>query len=376
MSLDRASQPDDSLRFPRSLLQLVTFSSRRTVWLAVVAIAIAWLPPACLSGLRGLDPFWSFLSDYAAQSRMLFLIPLLILAEPRMVQALEAIANHFREEELIKNQDLARFESALKSFGEGDSLAVRVIMAFTLAVIVALAFPAAPSASLRPWCYEAGSTVALSLGGSWYIAVSHSILLLLLFRWIWRQVLWLWFLGVVSRLDLQLIPAHPDRSGGLSFLEISLRAFVPFGLALGTIVAGGVANRVVYFHRPLETFGYLPLVVAAVVVVLCVGPLCVFFDILSRTRRRGVFEYGALALTLGRHFEKKWLAAPSNTPDQILGVPDFSATIDLYSVVANVHQMNAVPFGVKSVGRLVAAALAPVIPLALVALPFDVSRKT
>ena len=54
----------------------------------------------------------------------------------------------------------------------------------------------------------------LSPAGSWYIIVSLPIVLYIILRWVWLQLVWLRFLSVTSRMDLQLIASHPDRAGG------------------------------------------------------------------------------------------------------------------------------------------------------------------
>ena len=40
-----------------------------------------------------------------------------------------------------------------------------------------------------------------------------------------RLLLWACFKFLMSRLDLKLIPGHPDHTGGLKFLSSSLRGF-------------------------------------------------------------------------------------------------------------------------------------------------------
>lgn len=97
--------------------------------------------------------------------------------------------------------------------------------------------------------------------------------------------------------------------------------------------------------------------------------------ILSRTRHRGVFKHGALALSLGRHFGKEWSATPSNTSVQTVQAPDFSATINLNSILADAHEMKAVPFSIRTTSHLVAVSSAPVTLLAQIALPSDVGGK-
>ena len=124
------------------------------------------------------------------------------------------------------------------------------------------------------------------------------------------------------------------------------------------------------FHQPLLAFKHVPLVVLAVVILVCAGPLFTVFGILLRTRRQGIFEYGCLANRVGHQFEAKWLNR--DVDDEALDAPDFSATIDLYSVVGNVRQMSVVPISLQSVVRLIAVTLAPALPVALVAVPFDV----
>jgi hypothetical protein len=369
-ALPRRREP---MRLPRSLLGLLRSASSGTIRLVIAAVTVAWVPPAILSALHGLDSLRSFLTDYAAQSRLLLVIPLLILAEPPLVARLVAVAHHFRDEGLIKDTDLPRFATALSGLTRrGDSLLVRVVLILLVYMFVASMMSVVASSSLMLWCLGTGGVANLSRACSWYIMVSLPIVLYILLRWVWRQLLWLRFLGVISRMDLQLIPSHPDRAGGLGFVEHCMRGYFPFGFAIGTIVAGAVANRVVHLHQSLAAFGYMPLFVIVLVVIVCAGPLSVFWGTLVRTRRRGIFEYGALAISMGRQFEHKWLVDPARPQTAALEAQDFSATTDLYSIVANVHAMNLSPIGMGTLIRLAIAALAPAIPLALVSVPFNV----
>ncbi len=58
-----------------------------------------------------------------------------------------------------------------------------------------------------------------SLAGWWHLLVSLPLLLILFFGWIWRLALWARFLFLMSRLNLRLIPAHPDNVGGLKICQ-------------------------------------------------------------------------------------------------------------------------------------------------------------
>jgi len=363
----------DRIRFPHSIIDLLRHSSSTTTRIAIAATVFAWLPPAILAAIRGLSSLESFLADYAAQSRLLLVVPLLILTEPLLVLRLERIGRSFHHMGLISEADMPRYSSVLTSFtGKRDTVVVRVVMLAAVYIFVASMMSVIRTSSLMAWCFGAGGVANLSPAGSWYVLASLPLVLYLILRWVWRQLLWLWFLSVTSRLDLQLVSSHPDKAGGLGFVEGCMRGYFPFGFAIGVIVAGAVGNRIVYLHQPLSAFRYLPLLVIAGLVVFCAGPLCPFWGILTRARSQGIFQYGGLANGVGRQFEEKWLPGNSTELDGALAVPDFSATADLYSIVANVHDMNLFPVGMSSISRLAVAALAPAVPLAFIVLPFNV----
>jgi hypothetical protein len=175
----------------------------------------------------------------------------------------------------------------------------------------------------------------------------------------------------MSRLDLQLVPAHPDRAAGLRFVAASVRACSVLGCALGAVVAGTVANGVFHRGSPLLAHTYVILGVVVFAVVLFGGPLLVFTGELRRQWRRGLLEYGALALGLGQQFERKWLPRLGRIDDEALEAADFSAATHLYSIVANVYAMRSVPMEMRSVLPLVAATLLPFVPVLLLAAPLD-----
>src|SRR5882724_3507162 len=106
--LNQAVPLREPIRFPHSFLGLLRSASSRTLRLVIAAMAIAWVPTAILAAFRGVNSLQSFLVDYAVQSRLLVVIPLLILAEPPLVARLMTVAHHFREEGLVKETELSR----------------------------------------------------------------------------------------------------------------------------------------------------------------------------------------------------------------------------------------------------------------------------
>jgi hypothetical protein len=187
--------------------------------------------------------------------------------------------------------------------------------------------------------------------------------------------LWARFLWLMSRLDLRLIPSHPDHAGGLMFLGDSLRAFWLVSFALGAVVAGQVANRITLYGESLVTFKHIVIGLAVFVLILFAGPLTLFIGKLRETKRRGDFIYGALASEVGRQFEHDCLTRERGANEEAPNAQDFSLHSNIYGIVANVYGMKDFPFGLRNLGLLVAVALLPFVPVALMVMPLNVIIK-
>jgi hypothetical protein len=242
------------------------------------------------------------------------------------------------------------------------------LIAYALSAAALLPFPVS---ELPMWHRSATDPGALSAAGWWAALVSLPLLLILILGWLWRLVLWTRFLVLLSRLDMNLLPVHPDKAAGIGFLGYSVRALALVGAALGAIVAGAVANKVLHEGAALQQFGIPVGAFVVLTTLLFTAPLLAFSAKLIEVRRRGERDYGDLALKLGRQFELEWFARRTGSPSDILERGDFSAATDLYQVVDRVRDLRFVPVDLASVAALAAATLLPFVPVLLLALPFD-----
>jgi hypothetical protein len=366
------------LRWERSL-GLLKSGRRLAAKRTLLAVLIAWVPLAVLAAAQFLisadESAKTFFSDIAVQARFLIAVPALIYAEAECIPRLGRIVNHFGGSGLVVTADQARFQAVVSStrrlLDSNISAVVTVVLVYLVVVVLLLNVP---TDSFLPWHRRASSGVlGLSPAGWWHVLVSLPLFLMIVFGWLWRLLLWTRFLFVMSRLDLHLIAAHPDRVGGLKFVSSSLRGFRLVSFALGAVVAGSIANR--QFYQGTQPLAFKNHVIGLMVllVVLFAGPLTIFLKKLRETKRSGTFEYGALARTLGTEFEDKWIYKKGNVDETSLDVQDFSATTDLYSIVANVHEMREFPFTLRDlIGPIGVSAMLPFIPLALMAMPLDV----
>jgi len=215
----------------------------------------------------------------------------------------------------------------------------------------------------------AGSS--LSVAGMWYTFVSVPLFQFLLLRWYFRLFVWARFLWQVSRIDISLVPTHPDRAGGLGFLSSTAFAFVPLALAHGAVLSGMIANRVLLIGTPLTEFKVEIGVVVVFVQCLVFVPLLMFAPQLAEAKRRGLREYGTLAERYVREFDVKWLRGGAPPVEGLIGSADLQSLADLGNSFEVVRTMRAALMTRDAIIQLAVATLLPLAPLLLTIMPLE-----
>ena len=344
----------------------------------VVISLLAWLPLLVLSALEGQALAGKvpvpFLLDLEVHSKFLVVMPLLIVAELVVHRRMRFVVKQFLERNLIAENDLPRFNAAIASaFRLRNSvLAETLLIALVYGVGVLLIWRQYTALATATWyAVPTGEGMRLSLSGVWYGYVSLPLFQFLLMRWYFRIFIWTRFLWQVSRLELSLVPTHPDRVGGLEFLSNAVYAFAPLAVAHGGLVAGFIANRIFYLGAALPQFKIEIAVLVVFLLCMVLGPLLLFAPQLAEAKRRGNREYGTLAERYVREFDAKWLRGGAPAEEPLVGSNDIQSLADMGNSFEVVRTMRIAPVTKEAVLRLVAAALAPVAPLALTMMPLE-----
>jgi hypothetical protein len=185
----------------------------------------------------------------------------------------------------------------------------------------------------------------------------------ILIRWYFRLFIWARFLWQVSRLELKLLPTHPDRCGGLGFLTVVPVAFAPVILAQGALLAGTIANQIFFTGAKLRHFTLEITSVVVVMLLTVVGPLLVFIPVLGHSRRLGLREYGTLAQRYVREFDQKWLRGGAPAGEQLIGNADIQSLADLSNSYNVAQSMSLAPISKETIISLAVLALLPLVPL-------------
>ena len=335
-------------------------------------ILITWFPllAASVSNGTGSSARISFFHDIEVHARFLVALPTLIGAELLVHTRIRPIVRRFVEWRIVLPEDMILFRKAI-----GSAVKIRNSIYVELALFAAVYTLGLWIWNDRTelgttWYHQAGGRWKLTLAGYWYVFVSIPLFQFILLRWYMRFFIWFRFLWQVNRIELHLVPTHPDRCGGLSFLGKSSYAYGPILFAQGSILAGIVADRVLYRGETFQSFRLQVLGFVVFFVAILLGPLLMFTPRMSHVRRKGLADYGLLAQRYVEGFHQKWICG-TPTSDEMLGTGDIQSLADLGNSYAMVRDMRVVPFALQEVTRLAIATAVPLTPLLLTMFSFE-----
>jgi hypothetical protein len=326
--------------------------------------AVTWVPLVVLSPFsRGAA---SLLTDLSVHARLLVSIPLLLEADPLLHELIAVAVGRFAEERAVDGLEPQSVEAVHRHAERLRSSAAGELVCLLLALLVGqiqLWGKGAISISVQGAARPPVSPVTL-----WYWCVALPTFLFLLYRSLWRWLIWAFTLVRFSRMKLHLVPTHPDLSGGLTVLAIPARGFAMMLLAISVGVAGAWATQILFRGATLRSFGPAVAFLVAIALLLGLGPLLAFSGKLLRAKILGRVQYGSLARAYTTQFDERWIAHTER--EGLLGTPDLQSLADLSTSFDRVRRMRVAPFDQYDALLLVLAVLLPISPLVLTEVPF------
>jgi hypothetical protein len=334
-----------------------------------LVVAVAWLPLVVLTIFFGRfagEVKVPFLHDFEVHARLLFALPLMIVAEVFVYIRMRGLVTSFVERQIVTANVRPAFDAVISSAMRlRNSLAAEI--GLLLFVILAGHYIWQEGLALHSdtWYATASSSSrSYTPAGYWYSFVSVPVFQFILIRWYYRIFIWCRFLFQVSRLDLNLVALHPDRCCGLGFLGNVALAFSPLLMAHTGVVSGFIANRIVYEGSTLSNYRLELVGLAVLLLAIVLGPLCVFILKLNAARLAGLRTYGRLASDYVVGFAGKWAGGAMVAREPLLGSPDIQSLADLANSFAIVKGTKLAPFGKDTVMRFLVVIALPLAPLA------------
>jgi hypothetical protein len=340
---------------------------------ALVLALVSWGPIAVWAALAhrvfGGVADEPLLAHFGIHVRCLVAIPLLVIADATVHAASRRFLPYFVTSGLVGEAARPRFEAILRDVQRLSRQWLPWVLMLGLVVGWTLLRPAAADVHEVRWAENAPLDPHFGFGGWWQLNVARPIFVALLLAWIWRLGLLGYLLGRVARLDLSFVPTHPDRAGGLAFLDFVPMAFAPVVLAISAVAASRWAHDVVYHDTALAA---LKLPAAALLVVVALPillPFLAFRSALVRTKRRALLDYGALVGEHGRRVRRRWVLGERVADDPLLGAPEIGPVADTIALFDAVKGMRTIPIGVPALAAVLVPAAIPMVVVAALRIP-------
>lgn len=340
-----------------------------------VIVAICWLPPFVLSAIAGQltsGGAGGFLFDPDVQVRLLLALPLLIAWEVYVDQRSRLIIGQFTTRGLIAPSERVHFCGILDSTARlRDAWAVELALLVLAASMGHRVWLRWQGLGVTSW-YAASSAHGLHLtaAGIYYAWGSLVIGRFILYRWLFRLLVWYWLLWRVRSLPLRLNLYHPDRCAGLGFLGAGLALFAPVFAALDMVYATFIFSHILHTANTLHDFEADILTVVIILSLVLIAPMFFYFSHLEAASRRARAEFGIVASRYVDAFRWKWVEGGSLEGGAMLGSPDLQSLADLANSYAVAARVQLLPVSRRALVGMVVTIALPFLPLALTILPF------
>jgi hypothetical protein len=212
----------------------------------------------------------------------------------------------------------------------------------------------------RPWALAGEGADHLLPAGWYYALVSQLVYQFLIGLSLWKWLLWCYFLFRLARLNLQLMPTHPDKHAGIGFLGLSPMGIAPVTFATATAIGANWRYEILNQGAHLADFKLPAIVLLVIVILVAIGPLVFFAPRLAAVRRTGILQYGTLGQFHSMAFHQKWIAHRAGHEEEFLTAPEVSTLTDYGSSYENIEKMQ--PFPVDK-GAFLALALSVALPM-------------
>ena len=338
---------------------------------ALIFALFGWLPIALWALIHGRfleaasgEPL---LQHFGVHVRCLIVIPLFILGEATLHNAARRYLPQFISSGLVDDVSRPAFEAELRTARGWSDAALPWLLFVGMAIAWTFADRAANHTDEMSWALDEKGL--LGFGGVWFGYVVRPIFLVLLLGWLWRIALLVWLFARLGSLRLLLVPSHPDRAGGVGFLEKLPTAFAPVGLALSAMLASRWAHQIVYHGMTVEKFK-LPAVMFVVVwALLLLAPLVPLMPALRAAKRVALPSYAAIVAEQGRQVRRRWIDGTTKIDGSLLEPAGIGVTADAANLFNAVRSMRTLPLGRTTVVDILAPIAVPMLIVAALQIP-------
>jgi len=339
---------------------------------AIILTLLAWLPLALWALFVG--RFWhessgeSLLQHFAVNSRFLLAIPLLVIGEVLLHGTILQMTRQLVSGGFIADAQRADYRRILDSMKRWRDAAWPPLVIVVAVIVWTVLSTPHPSDDGTSWAVLGDGQ--LGFGGWWGAYVARPIFLLLLLVWCWRLLLVTVLFARIGRLDLQLIPSHPDHMGGLYFLDLLPKAWMLLTLTLSLVITSHWAHMVLYHGQSLISLKWQAAAFALIWVLLLLLPLFTLVPAMAKTKQKALLSYGDLMGQQGRMVHQRWIdRVPVEGDEELIEAPGLGVVADAGAIFETVKKMRLAPIGPRGLAFILLPLAIPMLVLVLLKVP-------
>jgi hypothetical protein len=338
---------------------------------AMLLAALTWFVPVIWAALN--HRLWegvpgeSLLQHFGIHARFLLAVVLLVIAEATVHKGLTRIVMQFTESGVIGVAARAPFERVLQSMRRLRDITLPWALLFGL--VLAWTIMDTPEAHTDALSWALDRNGQLGFGGWWVAYVSRPIFVALLLAWLWRLLLVVILFARIGRLDLSLVPTHPDRAGGLDFVQALPGAFAPVSLALSAAISAQWAHDIVYHAVTLQALKLSAIAFVVISAFLWLLPLLMLAPALLAAKRRARPAYAALVGEHGRMVHRRWILREPVADSTLLEAAEIGPVADTAAIYHAVVAMRPAPVGRRAIVAIVLPIALPMLLAAALQIP-------
>jgi hypothetical protein len=343
-----------------------------TVRLGVALALSVWPVLIVLALVQGVGEKIFSLGVIGGHVRFLVAVPLLFICETGVFPRMSEFVREIVKSGMVPKAELPELASLIRRVVRLNDSWISEALFFLVVFALPLIGPVAEvAAKMGNWGNFSEQGEGRLYGVGWYHGICLPLFRFLLMRWLWRLGLWWYFLWRVAKFPLRLVATHPDRAGGLGFLELVQDHFAPLTVAIGAVYSASFAEAISTGTMPFEALGRLVPIVLGMVALLFVCPLFLFSSKLWLCRVNGWSDYMAMASRYVDAFDRRWVLDETATGESQLGTSDLQSLADLGNSMNVVQGMRLIPTSRRLVLGTVGFVLLPMLPLLLLKYPID-----
>jgi hypothetical protein len=336
-----------------------------TVRLGLALGIVPWVGVMSLALIDGLGRELFSIQVLGGHVRLLVAIPLFFLCESVVDPRMGSFVDSTLRSRAVAAGSLPSLESEIERVRRWKNSWLPEALCLATALLLGRA---AEQAGLMGSSTTYDPSRATAAIGIWWWNVCLPLFRFLVLRWYVRLILWTYFLWRVSRLELNLLPNHPDGAAGLGGLDNVQRRFIPLIVAFSAMESASFAEEIAAGTMTFTEVYLVLAVLLGLIMVLFVAPVVVFAPKLAAARLKGNGAFRALAARYVQEFDRKWLGE-SSPAEPLLGSADIQSLADLANSVSTVRNMRVIPVGPRTLRSVTLAVVLPFLPLLLFEYP-------